>query len=65
MMPIESMSSPTPRLPGLEAGDEKQDIAQGRIVGGRTQWFPVFGQVWDAEGSHALGELYARDSGQV
>lgn len=52
-------------LPGLEAGNEKQDIAQGRIAGGRTQRFPVSGQIRDAKGRHALGELYARDSGQV
>ena len=47
-------------LHGADAGGESQNRPEGGIAGGRLQRFSLSGQVRDAEGRDALGELYAR-----
>ena len=52
-------------LHGTDAGGESQNISEGGAAGGRSQRIPLSGQVRDAEGCDALGELYARSASEI
>ena len=52
-------------LHGADAGGESQNRSEGGIAGGRSQRFSLSGQVRDAEGCDALGELYAGSASAI
>ena len=52
-------------LHGADAGGESQNRPEGGIAGGRSQRVSLSGQVRDAEGCDALGELYARAASTI